>query len=112
MRLSDSGGNSIESNMSAVAKSVSIIVPTRNEAENVAMLVSHIVASAVPFHEILFVDADSTDGTRDVIRSLTGNHPIRLIDQDQAEPTAWRIGSRHRHSAYRQGHRGGNRARR
>ena len=86
MRLSDSGGNSIESNMSAVAKSVSIIVPTRNEAENVAMLVSHIVASAVAFHEILFVDADSTDGTRDVIRSLTGNHPIRLIEQGQAEP--------------------------
>jgi dolichol-phosphate mannosyltransferase len=72
--------------MSAFAKSVSIIVPTRNEAENVAMLVSQIVSTAVPFHEILFVDDDSTDGTRDVIRSLTGNHPIRLIEQDHREP--------------------------
>src|SRR5712692_1220649 len=72
--------------MSAFAKSVSIIVPTRNEAENVAMLVSQIVSSAVPFHEILFVDDDSTDGTRDVIRSLTVNHPIRLIEQDHREP--------------------------
>ena len=72
--------------MSTFAKSVSIIVPTRNEAENVAMLVSHIVASDVPFHEILFVDDDSTDGTRDVIRSLTANHPIRFIEQDHAEP--------------------------
>jgi dolichol-phosphate mannosyltransferase len=72
--------------MSAVTKSVSVIVPTRNEAENIAMLVSQIVANAVPFHEILFVDAESTDGTRDVIRSLSGNHPIRLIEQDQAEP--------------------------
>lgn len=72
--------------MSAVTKSVSIIVPTRNEADNVAVLVAQIVANAVPFHEILFVDAQSTDGTRDVIRSLTGNHPIRLIEQDQAEP--------------------------
>jgi dolichol-phosphate mannosyltransferase len=72
--------------MATSARSVSIIVPTRNEAENVAVLVSHIVASAVPFHEILFVDDDSTDGTRDVIRSLSGNHPIRLIEQDQTEP--------------------------
>ncbi len=65
--------------MSTFAKSVSIIVPTRNEAENVAMLVAQIVSSAVPFHEILFVDHDSTDGTCDVIRSLMVNHPIRLI---------------------------------
>ena len=72
--------------MSTFAMSVSIIVPTRNEAENVATLVSHIVATAVPFHEILFVDDDSTDGTRDVIRSLSGNHPIRLIEQDHREP--------------------------
>jgi dolichol-phosphate mannosyltransferase len=72
--------------MSTFAKSISIIVPTRNEAENIATLVSQIVASAVPFHEILFVDDDSTDGTRDVIRSLTGNHPIRLIEQDHTEP--------------------------
>ena len=72
--------------MSAVTKSISIIVPTRNEADNIAMLVAQIVANAVPFHEILFVDAESTDGTRDVIRSLSGNHPIRLIEQDQAEP--------------------------
>src|SRR6266404_3690876 len=72
--------------MSTFAKSISIIVPTRNEAENIATLVSQIVASAVPFHEILFIDDDSTDGTRDVIRSLTGNHPIRLIEQDHTEP--------------------------
>ncbi len=72
--------------MSTFAKSVSIIVPTRNEAENVAMLVAQIVSSAVPFHEILFVDHDSTDGTCDVIRSLMVNHPIRLIEQDHREP--------------------------
>ena len=86
MRLSDSVSSSIESNMSVSANSVSIIVPTRNEAENVATLVSHIVASAVPFHEILFVDDDSTDGTRDVIRSLSGDHPVRLIEQGHTEP--------------------------
>jgi dolichol-phosphate mannosyltransferase len=84
MRLSDS--ISSRKNMSASARSVSIILPTRNEAENVAVLVAQIVASVVPFREIVFVDDDSTDGTRDVIRSLSGNHPIRLIEQDHAEP--------------------------
>lgn len=71
--------------MSAYANSVSIIVPTSNEAENIAPLVSQIVANAVPFREILFVDDSSTDATRDMIRALAARHPIRLIEQDQAE---------------------------
>jgi len=79
-----SGGT--QPSMSPIAKSVSIIVPTRNEAENVEALVSQIVARAVPFHEILFVDDDSNDGTRDVIRSLAARHPVRFIEQDHAEP--------------------------
>ncbi len=72
--------------MSTSPKPVSIIVPTRNEAENVETLVSQIVANEVPFHEILFIDDDSSDGTSDVIRSLRGSHPIRLIEQDHSDP--------------------------
>src|SRR5712692_1772381 len=72
--------------MDASTKSVSIIIPTRNEAENIEPLVSQIVASAVAFREILFVDDDSSDGTREVIRSLAVSHPIRLIEQDREEP--------------------------
>src|SRR5438552_8888741 len=64
---------------------VSIIVPTRNEAENIAPLVEQIVSSAAPFHEILFVDDDSTDGTRNAVRLLAASYPIRLIEQDHAE---------------------------
>ena len=71
--------------MPAFGHSVSIIVPTRNEAENVASLVSQIVSRPVALQEILFVD-DSTDATRDVIRSLAANHPVRLIEQDPARP--------------------------
>jgi dolichol-phosphate mannosyltransferase len=65
--------------------SLSIIIPTRNEAENIAPLVSQIVARPVALQEILFVD-DSRDGTRDVIRSLAAGHPVRLIEQDRARP--------------------------
>jgi len=72
--------------MDTSTKSVSIIIPTRNEAENIEPLVSQIVASAVAFREILFVDDDSSDGTREVICSLALSHPIRLIEQDREEP--------------------------
>lgn|SRR5262245_23089436 len=72
--------------LSAVSNSVSIIVPTLNEEENVLPLVSEITAGAAPFWEILFVDDHSTDATRDRIRALARSQPIRLIDQDGAGP--------------------------
>jgi dolichol-phosphate mannosyltransferase len=65
---------------------ISIIVPTRNEAENISALVSEVIAQNVPLCEILFVDDASSDGTRDVIQALAFSHPIRLIAQDPAEP--------------------------
>jgi dolichol-phosphate mannosyltransferase len=66
------------------SNSVSIIVPTLNEEKNIVPLVSEIAACAVPFREILFVDENSTDATRDKIRALAGSQPIRLIEQDGA----------------------------
>jgi dolichol-phosphate mannosyltransferase len=71
--------------LSAFSNSVSIIVPTLNEEENIVPLVSQITACAVPFREILFVDDHSTDATRDKIRVLARNQPIRLIEQDSAD---------------------------
>jgi dolichol-phosphate mannosyltransferase len=68
--------------MSASANSVSIIVPTLNEEENIALLVSQIMASAVSFQEILFVDGNSTDATADMIRGFAARCPIRLIEQN------------------------------
>ena len=70
----------------SVSHSVSIIVPTLNEQENIAPLVTEIIACAVPFREILFVDDHSTDTTRDKIRAFAGNQSIRLIEQDGAGP--------------------------
>jgi dolichol-phosphate mannosyltransferase len=70
---------------SARASSVSIVIPTLNEEENIEPLISQITACAVPFLEILFVDDNSTDGTRAKIRTLEGSHPIRLIEQNAAD---------------------------
>jgi dolichol-phosphate mannosyltransferase len=72
--------------MKSTENPVSIIVPTLNEEQNILPLVSEITACAVPFREILFVDDHSTDATRDKIRALAENQPIRLVEQDGAGP--------------------------
>ena len=65
---------------------LSIIVPTMNEAENVAPLVGKILATEIPLREILFVDGGSTDSTCDAIQSLAAKYPIRLIEQEPDPP--------------------------
>lgn len=64
--------------------SFDIIVPTRDEVNNVAALVGHITAAKIRFREIIFVDA-STDRTREVIRALAAHHSIRLVEQSSAD---------------------------
>ena len=79
------------------SNSVSIIIPTLNEEENILPLVAEIAACGVSFREILFVDDHSTDATCDKICALSGAHPIRLIEQDGAGPglaTAIMLGAR------------------
>lgn len=63
---------------------VSIVVPTFNEAPNIAELVRRI-SEALPGHttEVVFVD-DSTDETPEVIRAVAADSPVsvRLIHRD------------------------------
>ena len=63
---------------------LSIIVPTFNEAPNVAELVRRVAAATQGMDaEIIFVD-DSTDATPDVIREVAASAavPVRLIHRD------------------------------
>lgn len=70
---------------------VTVVVPTRNEADNIATLVQRIDA-ALAMHpsEIIFVD-DSDDATPDIVRSLgagrNGDGPVRLLHRRPAERT-------------------------
>lgn len=64
---------------------LSIIVPTFNEAPNVAELVRRISAAADGIDaEIVFVD-DSTDATPDVVREVAASAPlpVRMIHRDR-----------------------------
>ena len=63
---------------------LSIIVPTYNEAPNVAELVRRVAIETRGIDaEIIFVD-DSTDDTPDVIREVAASAavPVRLIHRD------------------------------
>ncbi|MBU4466189.1 MAG: glycosyltransferase family 2 protein [Actinobacteria bacterium] len=64
---------------------LTVIVPTFNEAPNVAELVRRIDEATVSFEtEIIFVD-DSTDATPDAIRAAAeaADLPVRLIHRDK-----------------------------
>ena len=61
------------------AQSVSIIVPTLNEVENVEPLTRGIMASGIEPLEIVFVDDGSSDGTGERVRGLAAEFPVRLL---------------------------------
>ncbi|HEY0623589.1 glycosyltransferase family 2 protein [Sphingomonas sp.] len=62
---------------------LSIVIPCFNEAENVRNIVAEVTAAAgdcTASHEIILIDNDSTDGTRDIMRELCAADPrVRAI---------------------------------
>ena len=63
---------------------ISVIIPTLNEAENIAPLLRRIMQSQPIADEIIFVDDGSVDGTRERIRSWANSAPVRLIERDNS----------------------------
>lgn len=68
---------------SRVIEAVTVVVPTFNEAPNVAALIARVRAAVPTLAEIIFVD-DSTDDTPDVIAAAaeTADGTVRLIHRE------------------------------
>src|SRR5947207_15906408 len=68
---------------------VSVIVPARNEAHNIARCVSSILSTSYPRIELLVVDDASTDGTSGIAReSAGGDTRMRIITSSEL-PEGW-----------------------
>jgi chlorobactene glucosyltransferase len=68
---------------------VSVIIPARNEATNIARCVHSVRASRYPKLEIIVVDDHSTDGTGDIARATAdGDSRIRIINNPDL-PAGW-----------------------
>jgi len=61
-------------------KTISIIIPTYNEHDNITSLVQRLAKSLVGYnYELVFVDDNSNDGTAELVESLKDKHPVSVI---------------------------------
>ena len=56
-----------------------IVIPTYNEKKNVKTILKNIRKNCKFIHDILFIDDNSNDGTKEIIRSLQGDDLIKLF---------------------------------
>ena len=69
--------------------SFSILVPCRNEAENVSELVSTLGALDHPDFEVIFIDDNSTDGTGDLLRQAIASRTYMKVVSAAQLPDGW-----------------------
>ena len=65
---------------------VSIILPVRDQAKTVSECVASLIALDYPEKEIIVVDGNSTDGTRDIVNGFSGK--IKLVEEEPL-PQGW-----------------------
>lgn len=67
---------------SPIGGSISVIIPTLNEAENIETVIARLLENTENFQmEIIVVDDASTDGTQDKVRALAVTKPVQLLER-------------------------------
>lgn len=77
----------------AVPEYLSVVVPVRNEQDNVESLIAEINSAlkSIITHEIIYVDDGSTDGTNVKLQALKSRYPqLRVIRHKKAVARARR----------------------
>ena len=82
--LDDESGIPLEN-----APLVSVIVPARNEAHNIARCVSSILSTTYPNLELIVVDDSSTDGTVEIAREAAESDPRARVITCPPLPEGW-----------------------
>ena len=68
-----------------VVERLSIIVPVYNEERYVGEVLAALLAKDLPIeHEIIVVESNSTDGSREIVRKFEGEPGLSVIYEDQA----------------------------
>jgi dolichol-phosphate mannosyltransferase len=63
-----------------VSKSISVIIPTYNERDNIIPLVKRIDHALSDYdYEVVFIDDDSGDGTAELAAGLSPDYPVRVV---------------------------------
>jgi hopene-associated glycosyltransferase HpnB len=76
----------------AVPPKVAIVVPARNEADNIAQSVTSLLAQNYPAFTLVLVDDDSTDGTADIARrtaAALGKQDRLIVVSGSPLPPRW-----------------------
>lgn len=61
-------------------KSISLIIPTYNERDNIVPLIERIHHALSGYnYKVLFIDDDSKDGTAELARALSEKYPVEVI---------------------------------
>jgi dolichol-phosphate mannosyltransferase len=68
---------------------VSVIIPTRNEAHRLEPCLAALARQHDPLMEIIVVDSDSTDGTQDLVRRASARDPRVRLEHDPPLPHGW-----------------------
>ncbi len=68
---------------------VTVIIPTLNEAVRIEPCLRSLRSQHAPLLEIIVVDSDSTDGTREVVQAAAADDPRLRIVRDPPLPQGW-----------------------
>lgn len=68
---------------------VSVIVPTLNEARRLRPCLEGLAKQREPLTEIIVVDSGSTDGTRELVQEASQRDPRIVLEQDPPLPDGW-----------------------
>jgi glycosyltransferase involved in cell wall biosynthesis len=62
---------------------LSVVIPVYNEEKTLADLVDRVFSCGVPIHEVILVNDCSTDGTDQVLKSLSNREGLRVLQHER-----------------------------